>query len=137
MAGILTVNGHMYDSAVMMACTPLCPDLLHETAVTYCNPASVHCSHDSVACGLLHICYHAVVILIGICVTQRHCDRMSGMTLHMSRQVQKFVIVNVLRVYGRNLEHTLCQRSGLIEHHGIHAGQLVNQVGTLNKDTLA
>ena len=119
MTCVLAVYGNLYDSSVVMARTPLCPNLLHQFAVAYCHAPAVYICYDSVTGGLLDIGYNAVILLVGICVAQCHCYGMGRVALHMGGQMQQFVVVNLLRMYGGHLKHALGQRSGLVKDHGV------------------
>ena len=137
MTCVLAVYGNLYDSSVVMAGTPLCPNLLHQLAVAYGHALAVHIGNYSVTGGLLNIGYSAVILLVWIGVAQGHCYRMSGMTLHMCGQMQQFVVVNLLRVYCSYLKYALSQRSGLVKYDRLYIGQFINKVGTLYQYTIA
>ena len=136
-AGILSVNSHMDYRALVMAGTPSGTYLIHQFAVAHCHATAVYTGYYSVTCGLLDIGYNTVILLVRICVTQGHCNGMGRVALHMGGQMQQFVVVYLLRMNGGHLKHALGQRSGLVKHYRLYAGQFIQEVRALYQNTLA
>ena len=87
--------------------------------------------------GLLNVLNGAVVLLVGIGVSERHGNGMGGVALHMGGKVQKFLPVQFLGMDSSDFEDAFRKGACLVKDHGFQFGQGVQKVGALDEDTLS
>ena len=135
MPGVEAVDGHVDDGARQLAGQPVHILPLHQAAVAHAHGAAVHLGHDAVAGDLLHVSHPAGLHFLFAGLPQGHGNGMGGILLRQGGVFQHLVLGKArLGMDGGDGEGALCQGAGLVEHHGVRLGQLLQIVAALHQD---
>ena len=138
MSDILAVYSNMDDSSCVVAVVPGYTQLLHQLCVSHINDFAGHDSPYAMPCNLFNVAYLAAVnCLVREGVTQCCADRVRREMLHVSSQMQQFVFVELVGMYGFNSKLAVGEGSCLVEYHCRHIGKCIHIVTTLDEYTLA
>ncbi len=117
-AGVVAVDGDVYDGSRQMAFMPVRADAVHQFAIAHAYDASFHVGAYALACNLFDVGYlTAVGGLVGVGVAQGGTDGVGGEVLDVSGEVQEVRLAVFLGVDGLDGKASVGQRAGLVEDH--------------------